>query len=103
MFGLPEFPVLDAPEFDAFRRNIGKGWWKLAAVQRVLMEGDGPVIWIDDDAGMYWVNVLLKQATKAGMTIEQWSRLTVIVPDAQSGLTRRHMDKIMKIIDIHEG
>lgn len=102
-FGITEFPVLPASEFDRWIRDKARGWWKLAAVKRAMLEAEAPVIWIDDDAGMYWVRKLYQECLAEGMSEAQWELLTVICPDAQSGLSQAHMSKIMKIIDIHEG
>lgn len=98
-FGISEFPVLDAPEYTSWDRRVAKGWWKLAAVKRTLLDAEAPVIWIDDEAGVYWIKQLHDQCKEAGLSQEGWDRLTVICPDSQSGLSKAHMAKIEHIID----
>ncbi len=96
-FGLPlTWSGLDAPEFDLWDRREAKGWWKLPPVKRILAQAEGPVIWIDDDAEIYWVNMLRKECLAEGI---DFSRLTVICPDRRSGLSQAHLAKIEHIID----
>lgn len=96
-FGLPlDLPVADAPEFDLWDRRRAKGSWKIGAARRLLESTDVPVIWTDDDLGVYW----LEQMRKEGLDLD---RLTAICPDPQSGLSSRHMRMIMQVIDSEEG
>ncbi len=93
-FGIAlDIPVQEAPEFDRWRqRTEGAGWWKMAAGQRILDSTDVPVIWTDDDLGVYWIEQMKKAGTKL-------DRLVKICPDPGTGLSKAHMAKIEHIID----
>ena len=90
IFGLPEFPVLDAPEFAAWSHRTAQGWWKTPAVQRHLDSTTAPTLWTDDDLDMGWHE---EMSSPHG--------LTVIAPDQYTGFTKKHLDQIENFL-LHE-
>lgn len=88
VFGLPEFPVLDAPEFEAWDRRKAQGWWKQAPVQRHLDSTAAPTLWTDDDLNMGWAD---KMSSPHG--------LKVIAPNLHTGLTPKHLRQIRQFLE----
>lgn len=85
VLGLPVFPVQDAPEF--LRR--GPRWWKLPAAERVALVEGRPLVWTDDDLAL--------RTTYVGRALSQMREevpVLTVAPDAQTGLTPRHLRKI---------
>lgn len=89
--GLPVLEVHGAPEADmhwgqlkATLMSRGKpGWWKYPAAERVLLDEQRPLIWVDNDL-TYEVNRAYRD--KMG----QMGRFLPLAPDETTGLTPRH-------------
>lgn len=86
-FGLPKFPMLDAPEFESWNHETAQGWWKLAAVQRHLDLTKAATLWIDDDLNMGWDGPL---------NIPHG--LHALAPDQWTGLTPKHLKQIFAFL-----
>jgi hypothetical protein len=82
-FGLPKFPVFDAPEFESWNDRKARGWWKTPAVQRHLNSTQAATLWTDDDLNMGW---------DKGMRAP--NGLKVIAPDQWAGLTVKQLREI---------
>lgn len=87
IFGFPEFPVLDAPEFKTWNHRDSQGWWKMPAVERFLAVNDHDVLWIDDDLAV--VHPLPTHRFK----------LEMIAPNQFTGLTPKHLKQIREFLD----
>lgn len=100
LVGLPDWHVHPCPEYSerwgalrARQMALGKpGWWKYPAAERVLIEEQRPLIWVDDEI-TYEVSRLAQDEMSA------LGRLLIISPDPYTGLTGKHMKKIMNFID----
>lgn len=91
---LPTFAVQEAPELYAVEEQLRRGqWWKLPAVWRVLADGQR-VVWTDDDAS--WDLTPQQKAALAAASCH------VVSPDPQTGLCRRHLRDIDKILTAWE-
>lgn len=89
IFGLPEFPVLECPEFKTWNHRNSQGWWKTPAVERFLAVNDHDVLWVDDDLAV--VSPLPHH--RDGMILE------CIAPNQFTGLTPKHLKQIRKFLD----
>lgn len=92
IFGLPEFPVLDAPEFETWNRRTARGWWKQAPAQRHLDSTTAPTLWTDDDLNMGWAD---KMSSPHG--------LKIIAPNQHTGLTPKHLADIGNFLMFENG
>lgn len=91
-FGIPNFPVLIAPEFKTWNHRSSWGWWKTPAVQRFLAVTDHDVLWTDDDLAV--VHPLPQH--------REGKILKTIAPDQWSGLTLKHLRQIREFFDAGE-
>jgi hypothetical protein len=91
-FDIPEFAVLESPQFESWNHRSSAGWWKLPAVERFLDTCDHDVLWTDDDLAV----VLPKPVHSSGFT------LNMIAPDQFTGLTPKHLRQIREFFDKQE-
>lgn len=89
IFGLPQLPILAAPEFGTWNHRTSQGWWKMPAVERLLAVNDHDVLWTDDDLSV----VHPVPQHRPGF------RLEMIAPDQREGLTRKHLKQIREFLD----
>lgn len=96
---LPHLAVQEAPEFA--RRGSGR-WWKLPAVERVLMHECRDLLWTDDD--ITWELRSGHPARTDGVIelLRQVARIELISPDTQTGLCQRHIRKIREFLNMEE-
>ncbi len=88
---LPEWPVLDCPEFAEQETFIAtplvereRVWWKFPAVQRLLVQGKR-LLWTDDDA-KFQLDFRKKR---------EWEpQALVVAPHETTGLAPRHLRHI---------
>lgn len=104
LVGLPEFPIAKAGEYMANPSLFAKqqllarkpNWWKYPAAERVLVEENRPLIWIDDD--ITWKVPRAYRDAMAGL-----GRVLIVSPDQTTGLIRKHFRKIEEFLaDLEE-
>lgn len=100
--GLPEFTVLECPEFAEARRNgsalvarlLREGlprWWKYPAAERVLSDEGSRMIWIDDDID-YQISAGARRTLKSVYNVE------LVCPGERTGLLPKHMLRVEAVI-----
>lgn len=96
--GLPEFPVLDCPEFHApsvapygGSSVSGSDWWKLPGALRVVGDEGRKLVWTDDD-----LEVEARRDALGGLPlgVADGGRSLLVSPRMRLGLTPKHLREI---------
>jgi hypothetical protein len=86
-----EWPVLGT-KADVDHQNYQ--WWKFTLIREALLNNPEPVVWVDDD-------MLAAARTTHGMFAwsEAQPQLLQICPWIGAGVTKRHIEEIVKFLD----
>jgi hypothetical protein len=95
--GLPEFPVHEAPEYNAqaWESSTVGEWWKLPGAWRVIDVERRPLIWTDDDISFMCTKEQLASLRAAG-------KVLLVEPSSIEGLVKNHLTKIKEFIDLFQ-
>ncbi len=84
--GLPDWPLVVAPEYHDPAEHTAHGWWKLAAAARVLDEEGRRLVWTDDDIG-FGAQLLDNQVA----ALLRRPGVLAVTPRTTIGLTRKNL------------
>lgn len=87
-----DWPVIGT-DADVDHKSLHR-WWKFDLLRTELFEDESPVVWVDDD--------MLSAAAQV-FNLYSWSNeradLLQICPDIELGITRAHIEEIVKFLD----